>query len=674
MKPLPRWIASPGRPNTEERKSVDRRLRGVDYSVSVKRICPVEQSVIFLILILLLACKPAIARQLSNEPGFFLPKNPRAAAYMLGRLSNQALIDAPRGEFVYTALLQREGLDRKYLFEALDGLAAIRRTDRLTELLRALTELDQKGATRTGPLRALADILLSTDRAQLSGKLTNICSMSLQGELPLTRQIGWAARAVVAPSISAVWQEAQGDPLRLRDLASAIPLIPDSGVRAQFYSEVKALLKPEAAPVIMDAAAPALVSIPGHDIESFRILAGLVQAGVQDPALLDSLERIAPANWPGDDLNNLAQAILKYLEQVPNERRTEASFATALRFETELANRLPTQGGQALSKILRGLGPTVITLRTVYEQMRFDKDLIVVEAGKPVAITLQNDDAMPHNLAILAPGALQEIGMAAEKMPPQPDSEGRLYVPDSPKVLHASRLAAAGQKLELAFEAPKDDGDYPYVCTFPGHWLRMSGTMKVVTNLEAYLASHPVSQQAKLTEWKVADFSADIPRAEQGRNLAAGKELFTKLACVQCHKLGSQGYAYGPDLTDVFKRYKDDGADVLQQILEPSRKIDERYRNYTFDLKTGDPVLGIILKEDDQTVTIQSGPAESLIQALKKSEIQGRRAQASSPMPVGLLNSLSKVEIFDLLAYLQSGGNVPAHEHAHNAEEATSHH
>ena len=52
----------------------------------------------------------------------FLPKSPAAAAYVLGRLSNKELIEAPRSEFVYVALLQRKGLDRKYRIEALEGL------------------------------------------------------------------------------------------------------------------------------------------------------------------------------------------------------------------------------------------------------------------------------------------------------------------------------------------------------------------------------------------------------------------------------------------------------------------------------------------------------------------------------------------------------------------------
>ena len=52
----------------------------------------------------------------------FLPKSPVAAAYMLARLSNKELIEAPRSEFVYVALLQRQGLERKYRLAVTSGL------------------------------------------------------------------------------------------------------------------------------------------------------------------------------------------------------------------------------------------------------------------------------------------------------------------------------------------------------------------------------------------------------------------------------------------------------------------------------------------------------------------------------------------------------------------------
>src|SRR2546430_17123445 len=98
----------------------------------------------------LLLPRLALAQEEAPAKTFFLPKNPTAAAYVLNRLSNQELIAAPRSEFVYVALLQRKGLERKYRLEALDGLAKIRSTDSLTELIAAITEIDRSEERRVG--------------------------------------------------------------------------------------------------------------------------------------------------------------------------------------------------------------------------------------------------------------------------------------------------------------------------------------------------------------------------------------------------------------------------------------------------------------------------------------------------------------------------------------------
>jgi putative heme-binding domain-containing protein len=643
--------------------------------MSFYRLCGRGCALTALVLIqLALAGRICRAQTADDSSHFFLPQNPKAAAYVLGRLSNDQLIKAPRGEFVYTALLERAGVASKYRSEALAGLASLKHTDQTTELLRGLTELDQKGEESTNVLQDLGAILLQSPSAELAAKTPTLKQMASESQLHLTRQIAWAARVIAESAAAPSWQAAASNPDQLLDLLSAIPLLPRPELRELFYAPIQELMRPNAARPQTEAAVLALVSMAAHHAEAFTAAANRIHGGEETPVLVTALSQIPPEKWPKTDLAGLAQTILQYLKQSPAENRGSTEFSATLQFASDLASRLPPDEAKSMVKILHTLGPTIVSLRAVYEQMRFDREQMVVETGKPVIITLQNDDAMPHNLAILRPGALKEIGTAAEKMPAVPDSEGRLYVPDSPNVLHATRLVAPGQKLQLSFNAPDQPDDYPYVCTFPGHWLRMSGILKVVPDLEVYLAAHPVSEQPKLTEWKLSDFAAELAGAEQGRNLPTGKELFTKLACIQCHRLGSEGYAYGPELTDVFKRYKNDRAQVLQQILEPSLQVDPKFRNIRFDLTDGDSAVGIILKEDDQTVKIQTGPADSLTQVLQKSQIKSRREQASSPMPVGLLNALSKPQVFDLLGYLENGGQIPAEHHHHAGDNAATNH
>jgi len=587
-----------------------------------------------------------------------------AAAYYLGRLSNKELIEAPRSEFVYVALLQRKGLERKYRFEALEGLAKVHNTDTLTELIGCLGELDRKGEASEAVLRDLSAILFQSKPADLTAKRETLQTLAADSQLPLTRQIGCAGLITADGSVEKIWTKAESEPAKLSDLLLSIPLIRDANLRTALYSKVEPLLHKAEPAEVRRAAITAVVAVPGHDTETFNTLAGLVKSGTERAAAVASLQRIPRKSWAKEQAESLLESLMAYLKEVPVDQRTEPDALGAFQFATDLATLLPAEQANAIGKTLRALGVSVFVIRTVPEQMLYDKTLIVVEAGKPVEIILINDDAMPHNLLVVAPGAAEEIGPAAEKMPPEPDAQGRLYVPESPKVLHATRMVDPGQQTKLSFTAPDEPGDYQYVCTFPGHWRRMLGTLAVVKDVEAYLATHAATAP-KVTEWKVADLAPELTTVGTGRNAARGKEIFTKLACASCHKLGAEGVNYGPELTDVLKRFNNDRAELLRQIIEPSLVITNRYRNYEFELKDGESVFGMILKEDGESLTLQTGPSDTLIQPLKKSDVQTQRPQNSSLMPQALLNTLSKEEILDLLAYIESDGSSPAHKHEH---------
>ena len=82
---------------------------------------------------------------------------------------------------------------------------------------------------------------------------------------------------------------------------------------------------------------------------------------------------------------------------------------------------------------------------------------------------------MPHNLVITEPGARERIGRAAEKLTGTGNARQRAFVPRSREVLWHSRLLNPADSQRLSFVAPTRTGDYPYVCTFPGHWTVMHG-------------------------------------------------------------------------------------------------------------------------------------------------------------------------------------------------------
>jgi azurin len=161
----------------------------------------------------------------------------------------------------------------------------------------------------------------------------------------------------------------------------------------------------------------------------------------------------------------------------------------ALQLGEKLAAALPEGPRLGVRRDLRALGVQVVRIQSVPEQMLFDLKWFAVQAGKPVQIVLANPDAMQHNLVIGQPGSLQEIGTKGATMPLPADAAGnnvKPYVPDTPLVLHATRLLNGGETERLNFTAPAKPGEYIYLCTFPGHWVRMYGVMLVVDNLEAW--------------------------------------------------------------------------------------------------------------------------------------------------------------------------------------------
>jgi len=122
----------------------------------------------------------------------------------------------------------------------------------------------------------------------------------------------------------------------------------------------------------------------------------------------------------------------------------------------------------------------VIRMKTVREEMRFDKKEFTVTAGKTIELVIENPDAMQHNLVIGAPKSMEIIGKAADKMITAKDGADKNYVPTIPQILAATPLINPDQTYRLRFTVPSTPGDYPYICTFPGHWRIMNGVMKVV--------------------------------------------------------------------------------------------------------------------------------------------------------------------------------------------------
>jgi uncharacterized protein len=120
-----------------------------------------------------------------------------------------------------------------------------------------------------------------------------------------------------------------------------------------------------------------------------------------------------------------------------------------------------------------------MTMSVIPGQMKFALPEFSVQPGQRVRLTLTNPDDLQHNMLILRPGTIEAVGALADAMMTAPDAAERNYIPPTPDVMWFTPLVDPGEAAVLEFTAPRQAGDYPYVCTFPGHWRIMQGVMKV---------------------------------------------------------------------------------------------------------------------------------------------------------------------------------------------------
>ena len=110
------------------------------------------------------------------------------------------------------------------------------------------------------------------------------------------------------------------------------------------------------------------------------------------------------------------------------------------------------------------------------ENMRYDKELFRVRAGKKISLIFKNTGAksaasMTHNVVILKSGIdIADFADIAR------NAKTEQYVPSSldSLIIAHTRLVNGGDSDQVEFIIPKS-GVYDFICSFPGHWGTMQG-------------------------------------------------------------------------------------------------------------------------------------------------------------------------------------------------------
>lgn len=157
-------------------------------------------------------------------------------------------------------------------------------------------------------------------------------------------------------------------------------------------------------------------------------------------------------------------------------------------------------------------------------------------------------------------------------------------------------------------------------------------------------------------DWTLEELSEASRTALVGRDFENGKRMFAATGCYACHRFGNQGGMTGPDLTSAGRRYNPH--DFLDQIIHPSKVINEQFSAVRVLTDEGKIYTGLVVNLKGDTVTLNTDltdPNQRVV--IDRTSVEVFEPSKVSAMPEKLLARLTKEEIFDLIAYVLSGGD-----------------
>lgn len=615
----------------------------------------------------------------------YLPENPQYADYVMRIQYSDRLICLARNNALYRALLRRVGLDRKYRKEAILGLAAANDTNAITEWLSAVRRLDQDGAEldpRAGDRDTSDDewnsllkdyVALFADFKPSMSQKNEISSamveLAVDGHAPGIRKLAYATLVNLDSGLDRAWKLANQSHSDIVDIFAAGPWISSDEIKQSLYAAGLSMEMGDAS--LERQFIRFLATVPGHDTEIFTLLQGYLDTPLQGEAIRSLLAR-DPEQWPLESVANFVDELTAIYSLLPPKARTKGEGKQLVALLERLVDYLPNDEGAVLRARLEGLEVMEIAVMAMKEQMAFDKDVIVLQAGQPVEITFSNNDTMPHNIVIARPNSMETVGIAADQLAVLQEG-ARRYVPDIEEVLYQSDMVESGRTTTLSFVAPEEEGVYPMLCTFPGHWLKMFSALVVTHDKHAYVAANnPLPSRDTLLGIKNYDHEYpmlvdSLRKQDELRSFEKGKAAFNSRACVSCHMVGGKGGRVGPELTKLGE--KQQSHDILRSILYPSEKIDPQYAKAEIEhLESGKVYAGVLIPQDDpDTIYLVEDPLTECEPVVFRRDEVDIVPLKVSPMPEGLLRRSSPEEVLDLVAFLVAGGD-PEHPVFNRAE------
>ena len=349
---------------------------------------------------------------------------------------------------------------------------------------------------------------------------------------------------------------------------------------------------------------------------------------------------------------NLRDDFQEYADYVAVAKRPAPDFPIAEKYEQDVRlvqqERLGTDFGWVSSSMKLSFGAA--------PGLQYEPRVLRVPPGARVSLAFRNGDpGMPHNVAIVRADAIDEFGEQSMQLASNPRAIATHYVPEDPREICFSPILQPGETYTMFFDAPKEPGEYRMVCTYPGHWRVMQGSLFVIPDGEPLPETSLTPVRSFVRTWTTEDLG-NAADAMTERSAERGRQVFESAGCIKCHRVRDSGSAVGPELTRISERFR--GGQLLRQILEPSAEINRQYQTWVAVLNDGRLVSGLKLEQTADSVTLLPNPLKSETKvSFSMAEVEELEGSLTSTMPMNLLITYSAEEILDLVAWLQAGGD-----------------
>lgn len=600
-------------------------------------------------------------------PKVFLDKSPKIVEYQLSRLSNEQLllIETKEGDAkfqpVFQAILNREGMDRASRISALNGLVKLSQRSKMDQLVDSLMALKKKDSSYERVVKSLSEVLMESLPEKLDANQESL--LKLIDQTNYLSEVGYAALA--SRDFQAANQMAR-EKNQLENFLRCTSLIPSTRAREQFRELSLAIIDDENSSAALRKSALVALSAMSSDNQS-AVTASFASVAkmVTQPDLQNDVVRTLLAIMPEKPPQPVSQTLCKWIVETAETSSAEVRATEAFLDVQQLAEKLlPNIDATVAKEYRQRLSKTsvrVVRIKTVEEQMRYDTPYFAVQAGTDLQIVLSNVDIMPHNLVIVKPDGLKEVALSSASAGPEIGPSGKQYVASDDRVLFATNMVPAFDQESLTIKAPNEPGEYPYVCTFPGHWMRMYGVMVVVNDLDSWLQNptkpkDPVGNNRQFVKsWTIDDFAMNLDADLRGRSSEIGQRLFTEASCASCHKAGPalQQGNIGPDLSQSLSKWKGDRVRVLREILEPSYHIDPAYAMHVVVTDSA-TISGVLVEENDKSISLLESVQATKPTLIERDAIEAHQKSSISMMPKALLDQYSRDEVLEIMGFILS--------------------